>query len=113
MPALSEYCFQRDRRFSNFLIVRSIVAVTGLAGHAFGSWKERGGNMMWLRDFLPNGFPRSRIFTYGNDSVVENSASNSSILDYSRQLLAIVGSYLRCETVSTVLIAFKYPLTIY
>lgn len=31
----------------------SIIAVTGLAGHAFGSWRSRGSPRMWLRDLLP------------------------------------------------------------
>ncbi|KAM3509182.1 hypothetical protein MY11210_006437 [Beauveria gryllotalpidicola] len=30
-----------------------IIAVSGLGGHAFGSFKERGGSNMWLRDSLP------------------------------------------------------------
>ncbi|KAM3548868.1 hypothetical protein MY1884_008993 [Beauveria asiatica] len=30
-----------------------IIALSGLGGHAFGSFKERGGSHMWLRDSLP------------------------------------------------------------
>ncbi|CCX05837.1 Similar to hypothetical protein TRIVIDRAFT_122435, partial [Trichoderma virens Gv29-8]; acc. no. EHK19922 [Pyronema omphalodes CBS 100304] len=41
-----------------------IIAVTGLAGHAYGSWKAPGGNTIWLKDLLPQDVPRSRIFTY-------------------------------------------------
>ncbi len=31
----------------------SIIAISGLGGHAFGSFKERGGEYMWLQDCLP------------------------------------------------------------
>jgi hypothetical protein len=54
---------------------------------------------MWLRDLLPEGIPRSRIFTYGYDSVVERSICNSSIQDYARQLLDGVGSIRQSEMV--------------
>jgi len=54
---------------------------------------------MWLRDFLPGDIPRSRIFTYGYDSIVEKSICNSSIQDYARQLLDGVGSIRQPEMV--------------
>jgi hypothetical protein len=31
----------------------SLIAVTGLAGDAYGSWKRRESQRMWLKDFLP------------------------------------------------------------
>lgn len=34
-----------------------IVALSGLNGHAFGSFKQRGGPFMWLRDDLPISMP--------------------------------------------------------
>jgi len=68
----------------------SIVAVTGLGGHGFGSWKERGGEFMWLRDALPHDFPNARILTFGYDSHLQDSSSFASISDYGRVLLAEV-----------------------
>jgi hypothetical protein len=72
----------------------SIVAVTGLAGHAFGSWKSRTQNKMWLRDFLPEGLEARqdnvRILTFGYDSALKDSTSTSSIQEFSRQLLDAV-----------------------
>lgn len=65
----------------------SIVAVTGLAGHAFGSWKSRGAATMWLRDFLPEYVPTARILTYGYDSTLYGSDSTSSVRDFSGRLL--------------------------
>ncbi|KAA8894431.1 hypothetical protein FN846DRAFT_819409 [Sphaerosporella brunnea] len=73
-----------------------IVAVTGLAGHAFGSWKSRKQNKMWLRDFLPVDLElrqaNVRILTFGYDSALKDSTSTNSIQEYSRQLLDAVHS---------------------
>lgn len=64
----------------------SIIAVTGLAGHAFGSWKAKGSADMWLRDFLPESVD-ARILTYGYDSKLPGSQSEASITDLSKRLL--------------------------
>lgn len=65
----------------------SIIAVTGLAGHAFGSWKARGGYAMWLRDFLPEHAPQARILTYGYNSSLLGNHSTASIREFSQNLL--------------------------
>ncbi|RDW58335.1 hypothetical protein BP5796_12265 [Coleophoma crateriformis] len=52
-----------------------IIAICGLGGHAFGSFKERDGTHMWLRDSLPKDFPHARIMTYGYDSHIHGSNS--------------------------------------
>jgi hypothetical protein len=73
----------------------SIVAVTGLAGHAFGSWKSRTqDHQMWLRDFLPVDLRDAnvRILTFGYNSALRASTSTSSLQDFSRQLLDGVNS---------------------
>ncbi|KAL7955267.1 hypothetical protein V8C34DRAFT_327435 [Trichoderma compactum] len=64
-----------------------IIAVTGLAGHAFGSWKSKSKPDMWLRDFLPASIPNARVLTYGYDTKLPGSRSKSSILELSRKLL--------------------------
>jgi hypothetical protein len=64
--------------------------VTGLAGHAFGSWKSREEQQMWLRDFLPNAIKRARILTYGYDTKLPGSQSSASILELSKKLLESV-----------------------
>lgn len=55
----------------------SIVAISGWGGHVFGSFKERGGEHMWLRDALPHDLmlkngdrPIARVMIYGYDSSV-------------------------------------------
>lgn len=67
--------------------VVDIIAVTGLAGHAFGSWKSKNNPDMWLRDFLPASIPNLRVLTYGYDTKLPGSRSKSSILELSRKLL--------------------------
>jgi hypothetical protein len=79
--------------------ILSIVAVTGLAGHAFGSWKSRTQDQMWLRDFLPEDLRGTniRVLTFGYDSTLKDSTSTSSIQEFSRQLLDSVHS-VRADT---------------
>ena len=55
------------------------VAVCGLGGHAFGSFKEKGTPYMWLRDSLPNEMPNLRVLLYGYDSGLEGSDSNQNV----------------------------------
>lgn len=68
----------------------SIIAITGLAGHAFGSWKSRKSSKMWLRDILPDDLPSARILTYGYDTRLAGSHSNARILDYAKEFLDTV-----------------------
>ncbi|CAG9990679.1 unnamed protein product [Clonostachys byssicola] len=70
-----------------------IVAVHGLGGHAYGSFKQRGGPYMWLSDSLyndlrkiarPEEFPqgiRPRILLYGHDSHIDQSPTFQSLED--------------------------------
>lgn len=44
---------------------RSIVAISGYMGHPLGSFKQKDGEFMWLKDELPDDIPTARIFTYG------------------------------------------------
>ncbi|KAL9566313.1 hypothetical protein ACKAV7_009672 [Fusarium commune] len=69
-----------------------IVAVHGLGGHAYGSFKERGGSYMWLEDSLPTHLRAAlagctaRILLYGYDARVENSPSFQSVHDLAESL---------------------------
>ncbi|KAH0608276.1 uncharacterized protein H6S33_002328 [Morchella sextelata] len=66
-----------------------IVAVTGLAGHAYGSWKSRKTQKMWLQDFLPiePDIRRVRIMTYGyNTKLIENTVDDGMV-DYRRHFI--------------------------
>ncbi|KAK0627856.1 hypothetical protein B0T14DRAFT_423330, partial [Immersiella caudata] len=68
-----------------------IIAISGLGGHAFGSFKQRGGEHMWLRDALPHHIthvtqegdhkPCSRVIIYGYDSSLPQSRSAQNLED--------------------------------
>jgi hypothetical protein len=47
----------------------SLVAISGLGSHAFGSFKERGCQHMWLRDALLIDLQGVRVLIYGIDRV--------------------------------------------
>lgn len=57
----------------------SIIAVTGLAGHAFGSWAN-GPDRMWLRDFLPSTISNARVLVYGYRTPLQGIEQPKSIL---------------------------------
>ncbi|APA09573.1 hypothetical protein sscle_05g043430 [Sclerotinia sclerotiorum 1980 UF-70] len=59
-----------------------IIAVTGLAGNAFGSWASEPTHM-WLRDKLAVDFPNARIMSYGFDSHLKGSQSEAVVSVFS------------------------------
>ncbi|KAK4162358.1 hypothetical protein QBC43DRAFT_302124 [Cladorrhinum sp. PSN259] len=78
-----------------------VVALCGLGGHAFGSFKERGGTHMWLSDSLPydltgenSGGPMARVMIYGYESAVAQSKNIQNLEDlatsFHNSLLALV-----------------------
>ncbi|RDW62494.1 hypothetical protein BP5796_10796 [Coleophoma crateriformis] len=70
-----------------------LVAVTGLAGRAFGSWQGRSGSM-WLRDFLPQDVAHLRTLTYGYPSRLFRSLSTASLLDFTISFMEDLKAYL-------------------
>jgi hypothetical protein len=56
-----------------------VIAVTGLAGHSFGSWRSRKTHLMWLKDFLPKDVKNIRIMTYGYNSSLINSKRDAKL----------------------------------
>jgi len=67
---------------------RSVIAVTGLAGHAYGSWKSRQSSRMWLKDLLPNAVPGLRVMTYGYDSrIFGKRKSEARMSNYTVQFI--------------------------
>ncbi|KAF5578380.1 ankyrin protein [Fusarium subglutinans] len=63
-----------------------LIAVCGLGGHALGSFKEKNGRFVWLRDALPSDIPNARILTYGYSSQLVGSESFQSLTDLGRTL---------------------------
>jgi len=65
-----------------------VVAVTGLAGHGFGSWRSRETRQMWLKDFLPDDVKNIRIMTYGYDSrIVGPERNNERFINHTRNFI--------------------------
>jgi hypothetical protein len=64
-----------------------IVAVTGLGGHAVGSFRSKDGMCVWLRDFAPQDVARARFITYGYDTAVVASNNNQGVYELARTLL--------------------------
>ncbi|OCK73381.1 hypothetical protein K432DRAFT_410741 [Lepidopterella palustris CBS 459.81] len=68
-------------------ITADIIAITGLDGHAFGSWRGKGNlGRMWLRDFLSKDLPCCRTMIYGYNSKL-SSHGIDTIMDYGRELI--------------------------
>lgn len=87
-------------------IEADVIAITGLAGHAFGSWAASQ-HRMWLRDFLPSDFPNRRILLYGYNSQLAHSLSRSIIADFTSNFvtkLRTMRSQCRCESRPIILI---------
>ncbi|KAK1255747.1 hypothetical protein MKX07_008006 [Trichoderma sp. CBMAI-0711] len=70
-----------------------VIAVSGLGGHAYGSFKDKNGSYMWLQDALPSdltniqtGRPMARIMIYGHKSTVPGSRSVQDIDDLATTL---------------------------
>jgi ankyrin repeat protein/pimeloyl-ACP methyl ester carboxylesterase len=67
-------------------ILANVVAVTGLAGHAFGSWSSPP-RQMWLKDFLPKDIANVAIYTYGYDSRLQHASGRHIISDHARRFV--------------------------
>ncbi|KAL5353528.1 hypothetical protein ACLOAV_001565 [Pseudogymnoascus australis] len=63
-----------------------IIAITGLDGHAYGSWRGKNRGRMWLRDFLSKDLPCCRTMIYGYNSKLSTHGVDT-IMDYSRGLI--------------------------
>ncbi|QYS99511.1 hypothetical protein H0G86_006637 [Trichoderma simmonsii] len=68
-------------------VTADIIAITGLDGHAYGSWRAKGNlGRMWLRHFLSKDLPYCRTMTYGYNSKL-SARGIDTIMDYSRGLM--------------------------
>ncbi|KAL7268500.1 hypothetical protein RUND412_008873 [Rhizina undulata] len=67
-------------------IEADIVAVTGLGGHAYGSWRGKQTKKMWLRDFLAKDLPNCRTMIYGYNTNL-NSRGIHTLNDYKIEFL--------------------------
>ncbi|OCK93158.1 uncharacterized protein K441DRAFT_697330 [Cenococcum geophilum 1.58] len=90
-----------------------LIAVPGLGGHAFGSFKERTGSHMWLRDSLSHDLPNIRIFVYGYDSRIAQSTSFANFDDVASELqeaIRLIRNYPRFKKTSMPTTSPQRPL---
>jgi surfactin synthase thioesterase subunit len=88
-----------------------IVAVTGLGGHALGSFRSSGGASVWLRDFAPKDIPQARFITYGYNTAVTTSDSNQGIRELAHTLLDGLANFRkRTQTQQRPLLFFCHSL---
>ena len=66
-------------------IAADVVAITGLDGHAYGSWSGGNPKRMWLQDFLSKDLPKCRVMTYGYNSKLSRPGLHT-IADFGRGL---------------------------
>jgi hypothetical protein len=66
-----------------------IIAIHGLGGTAYKTWTHANGKL-WLRDFAPNEFPGSRIYTFGYDSGYAFSKGAGTLTDFASSLLTAI-----------------------
>ncbi|RDW56402.1 hypothetical protein BP5796_13224 [Coleophoma crateriformis] len=65
-------------------VTADIIAITGLDGHAYGSWRGKGNlGRMWLRHFLSKDLPSCRTMIYGYNSKL-SSHGLDTIMNYGR-----------------------------
>ncbi|KAJ6565197.1 Alpha/Beta hydrolase protein [Mycena vulgaris] len=83
---LHDKCITLESGFEGFTPLSDgdgidIVALHGLNGHAFDTWQFHSPNdcFMWLRDSLPEHFPKARIITYGYNANVISDVSTGRI----------------------------------
>ena len=58
-----------------------MIAIPGIDGHAYGSWKSKGGsNQVWLRHYLEEEMPSLRVMIYGYHAKLGELAGGG--LDY-------------------------------
>lgn len=84
-----------------YLGICSVIAVTGLSAHAFGSWAHTPRNM-WLRDYLPRDVSNARVLTYGYPSQLHGSLSRSIFSDHSMNFIHRLLNMRESAKVSTI-----------
>ncbi|RDW88650.1 hypothetical protein BP6252_00682 [Coleophoma cylindrospora] len=79
---LQKYTLSIDDHFCGLTVLKSpeplchqvdCIAISGLGGHAFGSFKAKGSSYMWLCDDLPFKLATTRIILYGYESQLHMS----------------------------------------
>ncbi|KFY69494.1 hypothetical protein V496_00200 [Pseudogymnoascus sp. VKM F-4515 (FW-2607)] len=70
-----------------------ILSISGLGGHPVGSFKDRDGHHIWLRDSLPQDIPKARVLVYGYDTSLVDPNTKNSITDLAKTFLSTVKAF--------------------
>lgn len=67
---------------------RSVCAVAGLGGHAWGSFKHKSKSQsfMWVVDGLKEHLPTARLMTYGSKTKLDGNESTQTLEDLGKLL---------------------------
>lgn len=86
--------------------VPDIIAIHGINGDPYKTWTHEG--VFWLRDFLPEQIPGTRVFSFGYDAQVAFTTNRAKLDDYARSLL---NNLKRCRSGKVSQLQF-WPLSI-
>lgn len=83
----------------------SVIALSGLGGHAFDSFKDRRSDYMWLRNALPYDIthknadtPIARVMTYGFESGILQSKNIQNLADLATSFQTALSALARVPT---------------
>ncbi|KIM98677.1 hypothetical protein OIDMADRAFT_31451 [Oidiodendron maius Zn] len=102
-----------DRHFDDITVLSAppadkhdldILAVSGLGGHAFGSFVSKDHGYMWLSESLPRDMPTARVMLYGYESRLQDSTSFANLDDLASSLQIAICRVLRSERKHLILI---------
>lgn len=93
------------------LTTSSILVLPGLGSHPVGSFKEKHGNNVWIRDFLPKDIPMARILIYGYNTSVTDSNAKHSIPDLAMAFLRSVEAFRAATKVVFAIVGYVALLT--
>jgi hypothetical protein len=69
----------------------SIIAITGMDAHGYGSWMSKSANScMWLCDLLSQDMPNCRTLIYGYQSKL-SSWNMNQLSEYGREFFTEIG----------------------
>ncbi|KAL2047327.1 hypothetical protein N7G274_001348, partial [Stereocaulon virgatum] len=83
-----------------------IIAVHGLGGGAFSTWRHPKSGIMWLQDLLPYTMHMSRIMSYGYDAKIYKNRSTLHMMDNAENLLFEIQAVRNSKTLQTRRIIF-------
>lgn len=64
------------------------MAVHGLGGDPYDTWKLPKSKAIWIKDFLPQKIPDARIMTFGYNADAAFGQSTADIIDHAKSLLS-------------------------